>query len=322
MIAISENDVIACVTYADVVEAIEESFLRYEKKHFNMPPRMHIDYGKNVFLLMPCFGGDYFSTKLVSVYPDNAAKQIPVVNGVVVLNSSHTGEPLALINGTILTSLRTGAVGAVGVKYISPENASKLGIVGAGVQAFYQVMCTAAVRKLTDIWILSTKKESGEAFAKNLKDLLPVVRIYVANTAEELLKNSEVVIVATTSVTPVLPEREDLLRGKHYVGIGSFKPDVREFPQSLYRLISKVYVDTEQAAHESGDVLVPIEQKWITKEQIQTLGSYMLQQGDKDAVKEETTFFKSVGMATFDLAVSQLIYQKALEKGLGQKIEL
>ena len=107
-----------------------------------------------------------------------------------------------------------------------------------------------------------------------------------------------------------------------YVGIGSFKPDVQEFPQSLFRLIKKVYVDTEHAAYESGDVLVPLEQKWITKEQVQTLGSYMLQQVDKNTMPDETTFFKSVGMAAFDLVVSQLIYHKTLEKGLGQQIEL
>lgn len=322
MIVIPEHDVLHCVTYADVIKAIEESFFVYEKKEFTMPHRMHIDHGKNTLLIMPCFGKDYFGTKLVTVYPDNVGTNTPVVNGVVVLNNSHNGEPLALINGRILTAMRTGAVGAVSVKHLSPDNASKLGIIGAGVQAFYQVMSAATVRELTDITILSTNSRTGEAFEKKVKEHLPGINTYVAKSAEELLENSQIVITATTAVTPVLPEQEDLLRGKHFVGIGSFKPDVREFPKSLYGIINKVYVDTEHAVTESGDVCYPLQQKWITHGQIQTLGSYMMQEKDREAVNNETTLFKSVGMALFDLVVSRLIYEKAMEKGLGKKVGL
>lgn len=322
MIVISEKDVLHCVTYADVIEAVEESFHIYEKKEFTMPHRMHIDHGKNTYLLMPCFANDYFGTKLVTVYPDNVGTSTPVVNGVVVLNNLHNGEPLAFINGRILTALRTGAVGAVGVKHLSPDNAAKLGIIGAGIQAFYQVMSAATVRKLTDITILSTNSETGAAFEQKIKEHLPGINTYVAKSAEELLEHSQIVITATTAVNPVLPEQEDLLKGKHYVGIGSFKPDVREFPQSLYRIISKVYVDTEHAVTESGDVCYPLEQAWITHEQIQTLGSYLMQDQGKGAAKNETTLFKSVGMALFDLVVSRLIYEKAMEKGAGEKIIL
>ncbi|MBS4030568.1 MAG: ornithine cyclodeaminase family protein [Clostridiales bacterium] len=322
MIVISEKDMLKCVTYGDVIEAIEESFLLYEKKEFTMPHRMHIDQGKNTLLLMPCFGKDYFGTKLVTVYPENVGTGIHVVNGVVVLNNAHNGEPLALINGRILTALRTGAVGAVSVKHLSPDHASKLGIIGAGVQAFYQVMSAATVRKLTDITILSTNSQTGAAFEQKINEHLPGINTYVAKSAEELLENSQIVITATTAVHPVLPEREDLLKGKHYVGIGSFKPDVREFPKSLYSIINKVYVDTEHAVTESGDVCYPLEQTWITKEQIQTFGGFLMQDQDRDAVKKETTLFKSVGMAIFDLVVSQLIYEKAMEKGFGKKIAL
>lgn len=254
MIVISEKDVLLCVTYADVIQAIEESFFIYEKKEFTMPHRMHIDQGKNTLLIMPCLGTDYFGTKLVTVYPENVGTSTPVVNGVIVLNNSHNGEPLALINGRILTALRTGAVGAVSVKHLSPEHASTLGIIGAGVQAFYQVMSAATVRKLTDITILSTSSQTGTAFEKKIKEHLPGINTCVAKSAEELLEKSQIVITATTAVNPVLPDQEDLLKGKHYVGIGSFKPDVREFPDSLYRIINKVYVDTEHAITESGDV--------------------------------------------------------------------
>ncbi|MEW6624043.1 MAG: ornithine cyclodeaminase family protein [Bacillota bacterium] len=322
MLFISEKDVLNCVAYYDIVQAIEESFFMYEKKEFNMPHRMHIDHGKNCLLLMPCFGKDYFSTKLVTVYPHNAGTDIPVINGVVVLNDLHNGEPLALINGRILTALRTGAVGAVSVKYLAPDKASRLGIVGAGVQAFYQVMSSSTVRNLTDLYIFDINRQAGLTFEKKIKEHLPGVNTLVVKSVEDLLENSEIVITVTTASDPVLPEQHTLLKGKHFVGIGSFKPDVREFPETLYRMINKVYVDTEYAVEESGDVSYPLAQKWITGEQIQTLGSYMMQEGDKEAVKQDTTLFKSVGMALFDLVVSQVIYERARERGLGKNLLL
>jgi ornithine cyclodeaminase len=322
MILLSEQDVLACVTYADVVTAVEESFMIYEKKDFTMPHRMHIDHGENTLLLMPCFGKDYFATKLVSVFPVNKGTSTPVVNGVVVLNNMQTGEPLAFINGRVLTALRTGAVGAVSVKHLAPDNATRLGIVGAGVQAFYQVMSTAAVRHLTDIYILATSTRSAANFEKKINEHLPGVSTHIVESAEALLEHSQILITATTSAYPVLPENESLLQGKHFVGIGSFQPHVREFPESIYRIIDKVYVDVEHATKETGDVAYPLEQKWITGEQVETLGRFILQETEKEAVKQKTTFFKSVGMALFDLVVSQVIYEKALEKGRGTKLTL
>jgi ornithine cyclodeaminase/alanine dehydrogenase-like protein (mu-crystallin family) len=322
MLILSEQDVLASVTCADMVAAVEESFLSYEKKDFTMPHRMHIDHGNNTLLLMPCFGRDYFSTKLVSVFPGNAGTEIPVVNGVVVLNDMNNGEPLALINGRVLTALRTGAVGAVGIRHLSPANALKAGIVGTGVQALYQVLSAATVRELTDLYILATRPEKGQAFADRVGAYLPALRTHVVKSAEELLTEAEIIITATTSSNPVLPENESLLAGKHFVGVGSFKPDVREFPDSLYRLIDKIYVDVDHAATESGDVVWPLKQGWIAPDRIETLGSFILNEKEKEKVRQNTTFYKSVGMALFDLFAARMIYAKAVEKGLGLRITL
>jgi ornithine cyclodeaminase/alanine dehydrogenase-like protein (mu-crystallin family) len=320
MILLSEQDIFRCLTYADAVAAVEESFRIYENKQFTMPHRMHIDHGKNTLLLMPCFGRDYFATKLVSVFPDNVSTGVPVVNGVVVLNDMHNGQPLALINGRILTAMRTGAVGATGVKYLSQPDASRLGIVGTGVQSFYQVMCTATVRSLSEITVLDTSPIKAAAFVDRLAPHLPGVRLHVAQSAEELLERSQMVITATTSNRPVLPENPDLLAGKLYVGIGSFQPYAREFPDSLYGLIDRIYVDVEHAATESGDVVWPLQQGLMAAEQIHTLGSRIV--GGKASSEPQTLFFKSVGMALFDLVVAQAIYGKAQENGLGQPLNL
>ena len=107
-----------------------------------------------------------------------------------------------------------------------------------------------------------------------------------------------------------------MLRGKHFIGIGSYKPAVREFPRALYNLLETIYIDTDHALKESGDLIVPLQEKWITKDQIKTLGKYII----KPTPRSETTFFKSVGMALFDVCAAKLIYEKATQKGRGQKI--
>jgi ornithine cyclodeaminase len=322
VLVLSERDILKCVSYFDIVNAIEESFIVYEQKDFHMPNRMHIDHGPNTLLLMPCFGKEYFGTKLVTVYPGNRGTGFPVINGVVILNDLDTGSPLALINGQVLTALRTGAAGAVSVKHLAPENASQLGIIGAGVQAFYQVMSTAVVRKLQSIAIYDIYQEASQVLAQKIREKLPDVIVNIADNVEELLVQSQVVITSTTAANPVLPENRVLLEGRHFVGIGSFKPEIREFPEALYGLIDSVYVDTEHAAKESGDVLYPLEQKWIAPNQVHTLGSLIKAGGAGDVVRNKTTFFKSVGMALFDLAAAGVIYEKALEKGIGQELVL
>ncbi len=141
------------------------------------------------------------------------------------------------------------------------------------------------------------------------------MNLHAAKTVQELLANVQSVTTATTSADPVLPESADLLRGRHFVGIGSHQPHVREFPGTLYTLIENVYIDTQDALQESGDIIVPLANGWITKEQVKTSGGYISQQKEDDRTRDETTFFKSVGMALFDVCVSKLVYDRAVEKG-------
>ncbi len=323
LLSLSQEDILNSVTYSEVITAIEESFMIYERKEFTMPNRMHIDHGPNTLLLMPCFGKEYFGTKLVSVYPNNTKSKLPVVNGIMVLNDVHKGSPVALLNGITLTALRTGAVGGVGVKHLSSPDASQIGIVGAGMQAYFQIMAASAVRHLKTVYIFDTNLEASKSLAVKVKENLNSVTVYIANSIEDLLEKSEIVITTTTASNPVLPECKPLLEGKHFVGVGSFKPDTREFPKALYELINKIYVDTEYAMEESGDILYPLNQGWISRNQIKTLGNFILTpKEDKNTIRNQTTFFKSVGMALFDLVVSQLVYEKASEKGLGQELVL
>jgi ornithine cyclodeaminase len=320
MIYLSEEDILAAASRSDLVDAMEAAMELYERKEFHMPQRLHVDYEGNTLLLMPCFTKDCFGTKLVTLFPQNPETNIPVLNGIVVLNDGQTGAPLALLDGAALTGARTAAVGAVSIRHLAPENARCAGIIGAGVQGFYQAWSATAVRDLTDIFVYDLFPEKAFALIEKLRGVIPRVNLHEANDVEELLQESQVVITATPSLEPVLPDKEELLAGRHFVAIGSYRPDMRELPRTLFNLVKTVYIDTDHALEESGDLIIPLQNEWIREDQVVTLGRFLTEKAPGDFVREETTLFKSVGMALFDVCASKLVYEKAVEKGLGQEI--
>jgi ornithine cyclodeaminase len=322
MIYLTEEDILTAASIDEVLNAIEKSMCLYEQKAFHMPQRMGVDYEKNTLLLMPCFIKDSFGTKLVTLFPKNPEKHIPVLNGIMVLNDAQTGVPLALLNGPALTALRTAAVGTVSIRHMAPNKNKSLGIIGAGVQGFYQAWVACAGVNFTDVFVYDLYPEKTSALGEKLSEMIPDVKLHQASSVEELLENSQVVITATTSFEPVLPDKEDILVGKHFVGIGSYKPNMREFPRALFNLLKSVFIDTEHAVQESGDIIVPLQNNWLRREQIMTLGRFLIENKPLDEVKGDTTLFKSVGMALFDVCASKLIYEKAIQKGLGQEIVL
>lgn len=304
------------------MEAVESALLLYEKKEFHMPMRMHVGYEGNMLLLMPAFTPKVFGTKLVSLFPKNTEKNIPVLKGTMILNDGETGEPLALLNAATLTALRTGAVGGMGVKYLTPVNVKTLGVVGAGVQGFHQALFATEVRPFSEVFVYDINPARSRTVTERLSKKRPGLHLHAAETVKELVKKSDVIITATTAMDPVLPDKEDLLKGKHFVGIGSYKPTGREFPNSLFTHLERIYVDTEHAIEESGDLVIPLKNHWVTREQVWTLGKLIKQTQEGKEIHHETSFFKSVGMALFDVVVSDAIYRKAVENNLGEEVVL
>ncbi|NLB21255.1 MAG: hypothetical protein GX829_10680 [Clostridium sp.] len=142
----------------------------------------------------------------------------------------------------------------------------------------------------------------------------------MGNTREIILR-SEVIITTTTAKEPLFPNEEELFRGKHFIGIGSYKPDMREFPDALSRVVDKVYVDTIFAKEETGDLSQPLESGALKSEQVTLFSEYLLYEKNKEKIVETTTWFKSVGMGIFDIVTAKLIYDRAVEKSIGQVID-
>lgn len=318
MLYIGKDDITRLVSFEELMDAIELAFKIYEEKNFQMPDRIHLHRDEDTFLYMPCFTKSMVGTKIITVYPKNTENNIPAIQGLMLLNDVDTGKPIALIDGARLTALRTGAVGGVGVRHTSKEDCKSVGLIGAGVQGFYQLLFTANARDIKHIYIYDVFKDKLSSFKERLSERLPKVEINIVGDIPELVDKSDIVITATTSNNPVLPNDEGLLKGKHYIGIGSYKPTMREFPKALFSLLDEIYIDTDFAVHETGDLVVPIEEGWIDKAQIKTFGKLLTNGEGK--MREGTTLFKSVGMALFDLIVSEYLYNKAIKEGIGQQI--
>ncbi|MGI6643495.1 MAG: ornithine cyclodeaminase family protein [Bacillota bacterium] len=306
----------------EVMDSIEDAYRIQESKAMFMPDRIHVDRNGKTLLYMPCFAEDMFGTKFLTVFPDNPAKGHSAIDGLMVLNEYETGRTLAILDGKSLTSTRTGAVGGVAIRHTTPDSVSSVGIVGAGTQGYTQALFACKARNIEEVLVFDRYRDAVTSFVERLSEELPNVRARGVSTVEELLLGAEIVITATTSDEPVLPDDPSLLMGKHFVGIGSYKPTMREYPPALFGLVDKVYIDTHHAKEETGDLAYPLAQGLLREEQIETFGHFLLHEKRKESIRSGTTFVKSVGMALFDLVVSKLAYEKARELGLGLEVQM
>lgn len=319
MLYLNNKDIEEIVDKIDLIEILEKGFQMFGEKNYQMPERMHLNRDDDTVLYMPCITKDIIGTKIISLFPKNKDKHLPVISGIMLLNDIDTGLPKGILDGSSITAYRTGALGATGIKYTTGRNCKNIGLIGPGVQGFHQLLIASKVRNIEKIYIYGRNKENLNEFINRLKKKLPNINIKPADTSEELVKNSEIIITATPSESPVMPNDKELLKGKHIIAIGSYKYKMREIPDAFYALIDEVYVDTELAIEESGDIIQPLEKGLINENQIKTLSEIMYKDKDFDG---KTTLFKCVGMALLDVVVSEAIFTTALESKKGTHIPL
>jgi ornithine cyclodeaminase/alanine dehydrogenase-like protein (mu-crystallin family) len=309
---------IATIDQKLIQTAVEQAYRLMLSKKYNMPDRMHVQDHENMLLLMPCFSEKFFSTKLVSVFPEAHRHGQPAVNGVMVLSDNVSGRPLAVMDGAAVTAQRTGAVGGLAVNLLAPQVLAAAGVLGAGVQGFSQARYLLFNREIKTLYIYDLNKESAQSMARELRKEYPDVEYTVADHPEQLVENSRVIIAATTSRTPLFDVSADLVTGKLFISIGSFRPDMQEFPNTVAKTADEIFVDTLFAARESGDLAVPLKDHAIEMEKIREFAG-LLEKNTR--TQSPTVFFKSVGMALFDLTVASAVYELAVNNSIGQVLD-
>lgn len=298
--------------------AVEKAYQLVLSQQYNMPDRMHVADNQNTLLLMPCFSEKFFATKLVSIFPEARQHGQPAVNGVMVLSDNVSGQPLAIMDGAAITAQRTGAVGGLGVKLLTADSINTAGILGAGVQGLSQARYLLFNRNIKSLYIYDLSHEAVMGMINTLKQEFSDLEYVAAKTPNQLVADSKVIIAATTSKTPLFEANPDNIFGKTFISIGSFRPDMQEFPNTVIENADDVFVDTVFATKESGDIAIPLKDHVIAKDRIKEFAGLL----EKNEIFEnKTVFFKSVGMALFDLTTASAVYQQAMEKNMGQILD-
>ena len=308
MLQLSAQEIENLFTPTEVIEIVRQGIINDANGVYSIPQRSHYERGKSINLIMPAYGPKYYCTKLISVDPHNPKAGLPSISGLLVLNNNKNGVGLALMDAPKVTALRTAAIGGIGVGLISDDNVRKLGIIGLGVQGYWQTIYALSVRAFDEIYCYSRSSEKYEGYRKKIAEKYPDLKITWCKNAEQVVENSEVIVSCTTSKQPVFNAEDLDLSKKRFLSIGSFTKEMQEFPSEVYKVSDVLLLDTSTAFLEVGDVINSIKNNWVKRSNIFTLGELLTRK--KHISTSDKIAFKSVGMAAFDLALASAIYER------------
>ena len=297
MLFLDENQVRKHLRMADLIPAMEKALIDFSAGKVTQPVRqvIPVDPPGGFYGMMPALTPEGLGQKIVTFYPPNAEKGIATHMALIVLNDPQTGEPLAVMDGRLITEMRTAAVSAAATKLLASPDAKILAILGSGVQARSHVGALRLVRQFEEIRVWSPNKSHTESFAKEIGAK--------AMPAEDAVRGADVIVTVTSSKMSIL-RGVWLKRGCHVNAIGACRPDWRELDDDAMR--SVVFVDSREAAmKESGDVILSGAKIYAE------LGEVFAGKVPRRA--NEITIFKSLGMAVEDIAAALLVYRLAIQ---------
>ena len=304
MLILDEAAVRELLDLRDLIPAMERALSALSAGKVVQPVRVMLPVAEHGGFLgsMPAYAGGQLGAKLVTFFPNN--RGVPTHHALVVLFEPQTGEPLVVMDGRLITEMRTAAVSAAATKCLARADASVLAILGSGVQAQSHLEALRLVREFREIRVWSPR--NAGAFAARFG-------VTLARSAEDAVRGADVIVVATTSRTSVL-KGEWLSAGVHINAVGAPRPDWRELDEDVLRN-AKIYVDSREAAmRESGDIIAA---GTIVGEIGEVFaGTLAGRQSEQDV-----TLFKSVGLAVEDLASADLVYRAARSRGSQATIE-
>jgi ornithine cyclodeaminase/alanine dehydrogenase-like protein (mu-crystallin family) len=301
------------------------AFAQLSTGQADVPLRAVLDVPRHngVTLFMPGYlaADDHMAVKVVSVFDDNPARGLPLIHALVVVVDATTGAPAAVMDGTYLTALRTGAASGAATDLLARQDARTAAIFGAGVQGRTQLEAVCAARPIQETWIYDLSPERAAAFADDMSRQLSLP-VRVAATPTEAVRQADVICTATTSSSPVFQDG-DLQPGTHINAVGAYTPQTREVPPETV-LRARVVIDHhESSMAEAGDLLIPLGQGLMTKDHIYAeLGEIAAGIKPGRSSPEEITLFKSVGVAVQDVAAASAVLATAQRLGLGTEADL
>ena len=322
---LSEHDVQRVLPMPDLIRAMASALTEYSAQRVAQPVRTVLEVGpeRAYFGVMPAAidAPAAMGAKLVTVYAGNHARGLTSHLATIILLDPATGALVALLDGRYITEARTAAVSAVSVDHLARKDATRLAIIGSGVQARSHLKAIRHVRPLTDVRVWSPNTARSEAFAQAAsRDTGLSVR--ARSSAAEAVAGADIVVLVTASPTPVISD-EDIAPGTHICAVGACRPTQREMPTALVRR-ARLFVDSRAAALvEAGDLVIPIgEGAFAADHIVGELGSVVPGACEGRRNADEVTLFKSLGMAVEDVVAATLAVERAEAAGLGTRFAL
>ena len=325
---LTDDEVKKLLSWSEVIEDVESAFEQKGLGLVQMPAKIYLYYRKygGDLRSMPAFleNLDISAVKIVNVHPMNPAQnRLPTVMAVIVLIDPSTGAPIAIMGGTTITDMRTGAAGAIAAKYLARKDSRIVGLVGAGAQARTQLAALLEVyEKLEEVRVWSRTKQTKNHFVSETQQAYgKIIRVISAASVREAVEGTDIVVTTTPSLEPLVMN-DMVSAGMHINCIGADAVGKEEIePQILIR--AKIVVDDWAQASHSGEINVPMRHKLITKENIWAeIGEIVAGLKPGRQRQDEITVFTSTGLAVQDAVTAKTAYLKALDNKVGRLIKI
>jgi len=323
---LSEAEIKKLVTFKQTIKAVKSAFKMKGHGNVQMPPKQYVIMKKykGDLRTMPAYleETEVASVKVVNSHRENRKHGLPTVMATIILIDPKTGAPSAIMAGTWITALRTGAAGAVAAKYLANPNPKTIGLIGAGTQAKTQLIGLQTVFdtiKQVRVWDINAK--AVEKYVKEMQQKYPKLDVLSVNKIKNAAQNKDIIVTTTPSRKPlVLAEWID--QGTHINCIGADAPGKQELDPNIL-LKSKIVVDDWEQGSHGGEINVSLSKGLITKEDIWgDICEIVAELKPGRTSTEEITVFTSTGLAIQDAATANIAYQNALKEKVGKEFDL
>lgn len=328
MLILTADDVRKALPMNEAIEAMKKAYASLSDGTAVVPlrTRLPIPNSEAISLFMPAFvnsqDGNALAIKVVSLFPTNPPRGLAYIQAAVLVFDAETGRAIALLEGSSLTAIRTGAASGAAIDLLARKDSRVAAIFGAGAQGRTQLEAVCSARKIETAFIFAKSMEKAKAFVQEMKSKNGITEdIRVASSAKEAVEHADIVCTATTSTKPVFDDK-DVRAGTHISAVGSYTPDMQEVPaETLQR--AKIFVDSRAASlEEAGDLIQPMRAGLFDESRIRgELGEVVLGKVSGRESQEEITYFKSVGIAAQDAMAAQVALNNAHTMNIGTEVD-
>jgi len=328
MLSLNANELRQALPMRQAIAAMKGAFASLSNGTAVVPlrTRLQIPSHNALSLFMPAYmrseSGEALAVKVVSLYPGNPPRGLAYIQAAVLVLEADTGRAIALLEGSTLTAIRTGAGSGAAIDILARKDSKVVAVFGAGAQGRTQLEAACAVRNIETVFIFNPTLEKARTFAEEMAGRNSIPKdIRVVSTPRTAIENADIICTATTSSKPVFDDN-DIKPGMHISAVGAYTPQMQEVPiETVAR--ARVVVDSYVTVmEEAGDIVQAIQAGTFRESDIHAeIGEIILGSKAGRASEDEITLFKSVGNAVQDAAAAQLALQNAHNMKLGTEVD-